>query len=85
MDLFWLQGNYFRIRYGMHWPKTALQLIAAGANLVVLPQVIGGDMESMLLNSPTVPEHIVVDFTCESRLLEASKEDDVQTRLIQLY
>ena len=59
-------------------------LIAAGANLVVLPQDIGGDMESTLLNSPTAPDYIAVDFTCESRLLEASKYDEVQTRLVQL-
>ena len=66
LDFFWLQSNYYKIRYGKHWPETALQLIAAGANLVVLPQDIGGDMESMLLNSPPVPDHIAVDFTCDS-------------------
>ena len=84
LDFFWLQRGYYEIRYGKHWPETALQLIAAGANLVVLPQDIGGDMETMLLNSPPVPDHIAVDFTCDSRLLEASKDDEVQDRLIEL-
>ena len=39
-------------------------------------------METMLLNSPPVPDHVAVDFTCDSRLLEASKDDEVQDRLI---
>ena len=84
LDFFWLEHNYFIERYGMKWPTTALGLIDAGANLVVLPVDIGGNMADMLSKSPTVPDHVALDFTYESRLFEASKDDDVQTKLIRL-
>jgi hypothetical protein len=86
LDYYWLQGRYYRLRYGLNWlKKDAYKLLSAGADEMVLPFDAGSingpggsDMRDMMAG--VVHPDIKIAFTClkDNLLWEASATEEIR-------
>ena len=75
LDFFWLQPGYFEVRYGTHWPDTAVRMLRSGADRVTLPLDMPTERSSevkAMLKAYTLPADVSMQPATHSALYEAT-------------